>query len=383
MSVESITITNEFEQKIPHEVEHKYIPIFPEDLEVYRSSGWPIEQFYLSHPSEGFSLRMREEFKDGTLHYEATLKDTGHITPDGIARMEVTTPVSPELYQLYRSPDTPVLRKIRAEPLPGVTVDFYEDGMVQVESESPANWREFVRLHGDRFVEVTGDRSSDNEWKAHLSFRRSNDGNEALKPSVDLASKDIVNDILAANKPGEPTILHIAGRSGSGKSTIVREVQADLNNLGVESVVLSTDDYHRGNTWLVNYNDGEAWTKWDDAVVYDTAALAVDLAELRAGRPIWQRTIDFSVCEPKITGTIQPAPVVIIEGIYAGSADIASPDHLSYEMTTPLATCVGRRLLRDMRERPQFADPVASLEYMLREAEPAYRQQEAARGASK
>ena len=148
-----------------------------------------------------------------------------------------------------------------------------------------------------------------------------------------------------------------------------------MSGLGIESIVLSTDDYHRGNTWLTQYNGGEPWTKWDDAVVYDTAAMAVDLAELRAGRPIWQRTIDFSVCEPKIVGALQPAPVVIIEGIYAGSADIASSDSLGYEMTTPLATCVGRRLLRDLRERPQFADPVASLEYMLREAEPAYRNQ--------
>ncbi len=375
MSVESISITSEFEQKLPHEIEQKFIPIFPEQLEVYRSSGWPIEQFYLSHPSESFSLRMREEFKNGELTYEATLKDTGRVTADGIARMEITTAITPDLYQLYRSPETPVLRKVRAEPLPGVTIDFYDDGAVQVESESPANWREFVRLHGDTFVEVTGDRSSDNEWKAHLSFRRNNSGTEALKPAADLASRDIINDILVASKPGEPTVVHIAGRSGSGKSTIVREIQSEMSGLGIESIVLSTDDYHRGNTWLTQYNGGEPWTKWDDAVVYDTAAMAVDLAELRAGRPIWQRTIDFSVCEPKIVGALQPAPVVIIEGIYAGSADIASSDSLGYEMTTPLATCVGRRLLRDLRERPQFADPVASLEYMLREAEPAYRNQ--------
>lgn len=38
----------------------------------------------------------------------------------------------------------------------------------------------------------------------------------------------------------------------------------------------------------------------------------------------------------------------------------------------------GGRLLRDLRERPQFADPAASLGYMLSEAEPAYRDQTSA-----
>ena len=48
-------------------------------------------------------------------------------------------------------------------------------------------------------------------------------------------------------------------------------------------------------------------------------------------------------------------------------------------MTTPLATCIGRRLLRDIAERPEFADPATSLGYMLSEAEPAYRAQVTAR----
>jgi hypothetical protein len=46
-------------------------------------------------------------------------------------------------------------------------------------------------------------------------------------------------------------------------------------------------------------------------------------------------------------------------------------------MATGLATCIGRRLLRDLRERPEFADPEISLRYMLSEAEPAYRAQRA------
>ncbi len=375
MTTEKLTHGPEFEQKLPHEVERKFLPIFPEHLNEYRAAAWPVEQFYLSHPSEPFSLRMREQLKDGELQYVATLKDTGTVTEDGIDRIEVDVAVTPELYQQYSTPDVPVLRKLRAEPLPGIIIDFYEDGSVQVESESPVNWQEFTAKHGDYFMDITGDRQGNNEWRAHLSFRRTNNGAEALRPGADLKPQDVVNDILAAARPGQATIAHIAGRSGSGKSTIVRQVKAGLDQLGVPSLTLSTDDYHRGITWLTEYNGGQPWTKWDNAIVYDTEAMARDITELQAGRPIWHRWIDFSDCEPRYDEVLQPAPVIIIEGIYAASSDITSQDHLMYEMTTPLATCIGRRLLRDLRERPQFADPIMSLGYMLSEAEPAYRRQ--------
>lgn len=375
MTTEKLRTGVEFEQNVLHEVERKFMPIFPEQLAEYRTAAWPVEQYYLSHPSEPFSLRLREELRDGELRYTATLKDTGVITEAGIDRMEVNVPVSAELYQFYHSADAPIIRKLRAEPLPGITLDFYEDGSVQVESESPANWQEFAAKHGNLFAEITGDRASNNEWRAHLSFRRTHDGAEALSPSADLNPDDIVSDILASRRPGAPTIAHVAGRSGSGKSTIVGHVRAKLTELGVPVQVLSTDDYHRGNTWLVAHNNGEPWTKWDDAIVYDTATMARDLAELKAGRPIWRRWIDFSDCEPKYGEILQPTPVILVEGIYAASADITNPGEPLYEMTTPLATCIGRRLLRDLRERPEFADPKKSLDYMLSEAEPAYRKQ--------
>lgn len=375
MSVEQLIHTKEFESVLPVEVERKFLPVFPEQLEPYRAMSQPIEQFYLSHPCEPFSLRMREALVDGELRYEATLKDAGQIGPNGIERMEVTAPIAAELYSMYRTPDLPIIRKLRAEPRPGITIDFYEDGSVLVESENELEWQQFIGDFGDSFVEITGDRSSNNEWRAHLGFRRANQGREALAPADDLNPSDIVRDIQKQRTDGRPTTVHIAGRSGSGKSTIVREVRAQLDSLGISSAVMSTDDYHRGDTWLVGYNGGEPWTHWDEAIVYDTKAMAADLANLRSGQRIYRREIDWTTVEPHFPGVIEPADVIIIEGIYARSPDITSEDDLVYEMTTALATCIGRRLLRDLKERPEFADPVKSLGYMLSEAEPAYRSQ--------
>lgn len=380
MTVEILRKSKEFEQIIHHETERKLLPVFPEHLMELRSEAVPLEQYYLSHLSEPFSLRFRETFREGVLSYEVTLKDTGELTSAGVKRIEVETTVPAELYTYYFDEHTtPVLRKLRSEPVPGVIVDFYDDNSLQVEAESPEGWAAFTARYGDNFVDIGDDRVGNNEWRAHLSFRRLHDGQEALVPESELTSQTIIDDILLRRSQGRPLIVHIGGRSGSGKSTVVREVCAALDAIGMTNDVVSTDDYHRGTSWLTHYNGGQTWTHWDDPIVYDTVAMAHDLAALTRGESIVRREIDWTVAEPRAMGAMTMPDVLLIEGIYANSPDISSDDDLVYEMTTPLATCIGRRLLRDIRERPEFADPEKSLLYMLSEAEPAYRAQLAAR----
>lgn len=378
MSVEKIIYTKEFEQILPHEIERKFLAIEPEMLSCYREQSKPIEQAYLSHPEEPFTLRLRADYDEcNNPRYIAALKDTGTLTEKGLERLEVEAPIDESTYQNYLQPDIPIIRKLRAEPLPGVTIDYYENGAVLIESENPESWSKFSALHDDMFVEVSGDKQSDNEWLAHLEFRRANNGTETLKPGQELAPQDIANDILRQRALGHiPTVVHIGGRSGSGKSTIVKDLRTELEAFGLTSVVVSTDDYHRGEAWLVEHNGGKPWTKWDDAVVYDTNTMANDLATLLSGQPIARRGINWKTVAPEIQGTIEPSDVIIIEGIYARAAEITFENDLEYEMTTGFATCVGRRLLRDIVERPEFADPVKSLRYMIEEAEPAYRKQE-------
>jgi len=374
MSIERHTHTPEFDQK-PTVTERKFLPLFPETLERYRQESRPIKQSYLSHPEEPFTLHFREKLgTDGALHYHAYMKDVGTLTEDGITRLEVSAPIDERLYRYYESEGAPTIYKLRAEPRPGIAIDFHEDGTVQVESKDEAAWQDFTAEHGEHFVDTTGDSSSTNEWKAHLAFRQQNEGRETLQPLPELRADDIVNDIL--RQDNRSRVVHIGGRSGSGKSTIVREVREKLERVGYRSVVMSTDDYHRGTSKLREYNGGEVWTHWDDAIVYDTQTMAADLATLASGGAIYRREIDWSIAEPVFTGVIEPADIVIVEGIYAKSPDIVQSGSLVYEMPTPLATCIGRRLMRDMRERPEFADPAKNLGYMLQEAEPAYRAQQ-------
>lgn len=372
--------TPEFEQRPYREIEQKYLPLFDDHLQDLRASARPIEQFYLSHPSEPFNLRFRESLTaDGSLRYEATLKDRGTVTDHGIDRLEVTTEVSPEIYAYYKTDDVPCLRKLRAEPNAHVAVDYFEDGRIIAESEHPIAWSAFLERYGRaQFVEITGDRWADNEWNAHIDYRRRHDGAEAFDVQLDVDIEQVAIDVLNAYARSPHVLVQIAGRSGSGKSTIVKQLEATLEQYALRPVVLSTDDYHRGNTWLESYNNGQPWTEWDAAIVYDTEELVSDIARLQAGEAVPRRAIDFTTVEPAYRGTIQPSPVIIVEGIYAGCDQLSRLSSLRYDMPTPLATCIGRRLLRDLKERPQFADPAVSLRYMLENAEPSYRAQEAA-----
>ena len=80
-------------------------------------------------------------------------------------------------------------------------------------------------------------------------------------------------------------VIGIAGRSGSGKSTLARELRQRIKNhpqLGEDSTVMSTDDYHKGRQYLES-TYGAPWTNWDDARVYDTALMARDIARYQRG----------------------------------------------------------------------------------------------------
>ena len=378
MSIESLIHTPEFEGRLPVETERKFMAIFPEKLTELREEAEPIEQFYLSHPDEPFSLRLRSTLNrdTGELQYEATLKDNGIQSNDGLRRLEVTTEISPELYEYYCSDETPIIRKLRTEPLPGVVIDFFEnDGLVQAELEDDGSLQEFIDQFGNTFMEVTGGATATSEWQAHYNFRREHEGREALSVQPELDINDIVSDILTSTADS-PRVIHIAGRSGSGKSTIVRQLRERLAELNIESITMSTDDYHRGATYLYYYNNRQEWQHWDDPFVYDTETMAVDLQNLINDKETYHRHMNWQTAEPYIAGTLSPAEVIIVEGIYTKSPDIITDNSLAYEIPTPIATCIGRRILRDLNERPQFCDPSENLLYLLSEAEPAYRAQQ-------
>ena len=363
-----------FEQNTYTEIERKFTINRPDIIEPFRRIAQPIEQLYLSSPDEPYSLRLREECIDAQILYSATTKTRGEYSPSGLHRREMTTLVSPETYHYYNQPDTPRLRKLRAEPAPGITIDFFEDGHIQIENEQAAHWEPFVdslALHR-HLIDITHASDGSNEWRAYeLSGRYP-------LPVETLTTEKIITAIDRHQQAHSVTTVSIAGRSGSGKSTIVSALRDQLRRKGHEPVIISTDNYNRGKSWL-DASGGQPWSNWDDPLVYDTQQCAKDILALQNGTSIQKRHFDFATQEPTIIGTLHPSPVLIIEGIYARSRHVTPLIDLPYEQPTPLATCIGRRLERDFfqgqRINGSLGRPEDMLRYMLEIAEPTYREQ--------
>lgn len=369
----------EFEQNPGREIEQKFMPLFPELLEAFREQSVPVEQLYLSHPDERFQLRLRETIKDGELSYSATIKDRGVVTANGLDRLEENTHIHPDIYGTFRNLDVPILRKLRAEPMEHIAIDFYEDGDIRLESENPQALARFFEQTGleNNMIEMTGDRLADNQFKAHLEYRRQNGGREANKPTAELATDTVVANILSDRLEKGRSIGQIGGRSGSGKSTITREVHARLESLGIPTVVLSTDDYNIGAN-AARELFGDAPINWDHPSIYDTKKLAADIAALLRGEPIVSQTFNFELQEAVRGETIQPSSVYLIEGLYATSPDLAHLSGLEYTVPTSVAECTGRRLYRDHysgeRAVSAFKTAADTLRYIVEIAEPTYQQ---------
>ncbi len=377
MSVELGKHGNEFDPNDEFcEVEHQFIATDPSKFEHFKETGEleAIEQLYLSHPDEPYSLRLRESVTEHGTLYTATLKDRGTITAAGLQRMEVETMISPGAYRYYKtSAKYPVLRKLRAHPASGATIDWNENGQLVVELEgNPEQWASFYEQYAGDMTDQTGTPETSSEALAHsLSL-------DLLTLPDEITAQEILARIMRLRyQDTSPIVACVSGRSGSGKSTITRQLQQLAERHFGKVVRLSTDDYHQGKKWL-EATYGAPWTNWDAPEVYDTKLLALDLQKLTSGQPIGARRFDFGLEETVIEGEVTPSDLIIVEGIYSGSPDLDNHRDLHVAIPTPLATSVGRRLNRD-RQEARLNDSLSNLKdilrYQLEIAEPMYQRQ--------
>lgn len=380
---EQITEPENFEQM---ETEKKFLVTRPALFDELKNSEniVAIEQIYLSAPDDEFNLRLRESTSKNGIKYTATMKSRGESTEDGLARLETEVNISSDTYAFYAQQNYARLHKLRLQIAEGTTIDWvegYNAPIVEIEDFGAS--REALAFY-DTYapylegVPAIAPNWVDNEWIAHhLSHQEK-------EPQTPLTAQKIADEILAYHDIGlRQVVVSIAGRSGSGKSTMSREVAHILAEKNPKPTVtyLSTDDYHRGKTWLDGYNKGEPWQNWDDEIVYDTKALAEDIEKLKNGEPIPWRHFDFGTQEPSRKGSVYPddADVIIIEGIQAGSPDLSSVRNAHFELPTSLATCIGRDLARirnSARPNSSIGDAKDRLRYQLEVAEPTYRQLE-------
>lgn len=151
-------------------------------------------------------------------------------------------------------------------------------------------------------------------------------------------------------------VIGVAGGSGSGKTTIIREILKDLGENDV--VTLQHDAYYKDNTRL-SLSEREK-INYDHPDALETGLLVSHIKELIAGRKIEMPEYDFTIHARKKQGSSkEPAPLIIVDGIliFVEKALRALMDIRIFVNTDNDLRFI-RRLKRDMEERARSMESV-------------------------
>ena len=159
----------------------------------------------------------------------------------------------------------------------------------------------------------------------------------------------------------KPFVIGVAGGSGSGKSTVTREV---LASIGPDMVaVVMQDDYYCDQTHLSP--EARRKTNYDHPQAFDWPLMVQHVQALLRGETIEMPTYDFAKDNrASQTITVKPAPVIVIEGLFAlFDAELCKMMSLKIFVDTAADVRFIRRLQRDMAERGRSAESVIN-QYM-------------------
>ncbi|MDD4141335.1 MAG: uridine kinase [Bacteroidales bacterium] len=109
-------------------------------------------------------------------------------------------------------------------------------------------------------------------------------------------------------------IIGIAGGSGSGKTTVVREIERGLPKDAVS--IISLDSYYKDNGHLSD--EEKKKINFDHPSSFEFKLLNKHLDDLIAGKSIEMPIYSYVTCaRAKETITVEPKKIIIVEGIMA------------------------------------------------------------------
>ncbi len=168
----------------------------------------------------------------------------------------------------------------------------------------------------------------------------------------------------------EPIVIGISGGTGSGKTTVAKEVRKHFPEESV--VVLHHDSYYLDRSHLspsqrerINYDHPDS---------FDNALMISHLLTLKGGEPIEKPTYDYEThTRNDETITVRPASIILLEGILV-LADDALRDLMDIKLyvDTDADERFIRRLKRDIVERGRKVDQV--IEQYLKTVRPMHLQ---------
>jgi len=158
------------------------------------------------------------------------------------------------------------------------------------------------------------------------------------------------------NANNKPFVIGVAGGSGSGKSTVTREV---LASIGPEmAAVVMQDDYYSDQSHMSP--EERRKTNYDHPQAFDWPLMVQQVQALCRGEAIEMPLYDFAADNRSSkTIAVQPAPVIVVEGLFAlFDADLRKMMSLKIFVDTAADVRFIRRLQRDISERGRSTESV-------------------------
>jgi uridine kinase len=167
-----------------------------------------------------------------------------------------------------------------------------------------------------------------------------------------------------------PILIGICGGTGSGKSTVAREIYESLHE--TEIAIIQQDAYYKDQTDMAI--EERCKTNYDHPFAFDTDLLIKHIKKLFEGQAIQRPIYDFSVHNRSDeTITVEPRNIVILEGIMI-LEDKRLRDLMDIKIfvDTDADLRIIRRIVRDINERGRTLDSV--IDQYIATVKPAHEQ---------
>ncbi|WP_343768045.1 uridine kinase [Clostridium malenominatum] len=154
----------------------------------------------------------------------------------------------------------------------------------------------------------------------------------------------------------KPVLIGITGGTGSGKSTIAKEIYKNFSEKCI--AMIEQDSYYKDQSHLTF--EERITTNYDHPDAFDNELLVEHLNLLLKGEVINKPIYDFEKHNRRAeTIKVYPKDIVIVEGILV-LEDMALRNMLDIKIfvDTDADVRIIRRLLRDMKERGRTVDSV-------------------------
>lgn len=164
-----------------------------------------------------------------------------------------------------------------------------------------------------------------------------------------------------SNLEKRPILIGITGGTGSGKSTVSKEIFKSIH--GKDITIIEQDSYYKDQSDLTF--EERIKTNYDHPFAFDNKLLIEQLKTLMKNKPIEKPIYDFeNHTRKKETITVESKDIIILEGILILSEEeIRELLDIKIFVDTDSDVRVIRRILRDIRDRGRTLESVV-IQYM-------------------